>query len=82
MTTREDQVRAARELAERNPEWVFAVAGALRHPRTGDCITLGRRKQTWAAYVGGWRRLRGEQNALCFRSPAAACRALGFEVQE
>jgi hypothetical protein len=83
--TRDEQLAAAREIARLNPEWrQFPLADAFQHTGPdggGAWIRFG--GSTWTAYrSAGWGELlRGEAfRTRTFRSPAAAIRALGFDL--
>jgi hypothetical protein len=87
--TREEQIAAARRIAEDNPEWILRPWGDhavhLRHC-TGKAQVQPRGFGSWAAYRTGalfLTRLRtASGKARTFRSPAAAIRALGFTIKE
>lgn len=83
--TRDDQIRAARELAERNEEWALnpdrPAAAWLQNETRGWDLILGDDGKWWGRRCGVAQR--GANKRLRrFDSPAAAIRALGYDVRE
>lgn len=83
MTTREEQIRAAREFAERNPEWVW-TGEELSFENGWHTVYPSVSGLRWHAHhhFSGTIRSARTCRVTAFRSPSAAVKALGFDIRE